>query len=413
MGAIVSTETPGPFREGGTEPASSTGLSPSTGLPSIAIIGAGIGGLTLAALLLEQGASVRVYEQADAFARVGTGIQMGPNAMKVLTRLGLHHDLAKVAYSPATLANREWDTGTLTFELPVGAAAVQRYGAPYYLLHRGDLHELLQRRVRPDVIELGAKLVSLAERPDGVELRFDDGSTAGADLVVGADGVHSAVRDSLFEVAEPSFTGKVAYRAVFPVELVTGGLPGPSTKWWGPDRHIVIYYVSAGRELYFTTAVPDAGWDVESYSARGDLDELRAAFAGFHDEVQSVLRACPAVHKWAIYDRDPLPSWHTGRVVLLGDACHPMTPYMAQGAATAMEDAVVLARCLRETEPGAALARFEAARKPRTSAIQASSRANDWLRKPTDPTWVYGYDALSAPLDGDTEGAGTAWAAHR
>lgn len=381
--------------------------------PSIAIIGAGIGGLTLAALLLEQGASVRVYEQADAFARVGTGIQMGPNAMKVLTRLGLHHDLAKVAYSPATLANREWDTGTLTFELPVGATAVERYGAPYYLLHRGDLHELLQRRVRPDAIQLGSRLTGLTERPDGAVLRFADGSTARADIVVGADGVHSTVRDSLFEVAEPAFTGKVAYRAVFGTNLVTGRLPGPSTKWWGPGRHIVIYYVSAGRELYFTTAVPDDDWNVESYSARGDLGELREAFTGFHPEVQSVLRACPAVHKWAIYDRAPLPAWHTGRVVLLGDACHPMTPYMAQGAATAMEDAVVLSRCLadREMEPAAALPLFEACRKPRTSEIQASSRANNWLHKPTDPTWVYGYDARTVPLDGDHEGAGT-WAAH-
>ncbi|MGH3280431.1 MAG: FAD-dependent monooxygenase [Trebonia sp.] len=382
--------------------------------PSIAIIGAGIGGLTLAALLLEQGASVRVFEQAGAFARVGTGIQTGPNAMKVLTRLGLHRDLATVAYSPATLSNREWDTGALTFELPVGSTAVQRYGAPYYLLHRGDLHELLQRRVKAQAIRLGSRLVSLTERRDGAELRFEDGSAARADIVVGADGVHSAVRESLFGAAEPSFTGKVAYRAVFPVELVTGQRPGPSTKWWGPDRHIVIYYVSAGRELYFTTAVPDDEPDVESYSARGDLGKLRAAFTGFHREVQSVLEACPVVHKWAIYDRSPLPAWHTDRVVLLGDACHPMTPYMAQGAATAMEDAVVLSRCLRahQMAPEAAFPLYEACRKPRTSAIQASSRANDWLRKPTDPTWVYGYDALHVPLESDSEGA-REWAVRR
>ena len=397
----MSTDAPGPFRGGGAG-------------PSIAIIGAGIGGLTLAALMLEQGAPVQIFEQAGAFARVGTGIQMGPNAMKVLTRLGLHRDLAQVAYSPATLANREWDTGALTFELPVGSTAVERYGAPYYLLHRGDLHELLQRRVPAEVIRLGSRLVSLTERRDGVVLRFEDGSTARADIVVGADGVHSTVRDCLFEAAEPSFTGKVAYRAVFPVELVTGELPGPSTKWWGPDRHIVIYYVSAGRELYFTTAVPDAGWEVESYSARGDLGELRAAFTGFHSEVQAVLQACPAVHKWAIYDRSPLPTWHTDRVVLLGDACHPMTPYMAQGAATAMEDAVVLSRCLRAhgMEPGAAFPLYETCRKPRTSAIQAGSRANDWLREPTDPTWVYGYDAVHVPLDADSEGAGK-WVVRR
>lgn len=378
----------------------------SRGGPSIAIIGAGIGGLTLAALLLERSASVTVYEQAGAFARVGTGIQMGPNAMKVLTRLGLHRKIAEVAFSPPTLANREWDTGKLTFELPVGNVAEERYGAPYYLLHRGDLHELLQRRVPGSAIRLGSRLVSLVERAEGVELRFADGSSAVADIVVGADGVHSVVRNELFSTMEPSFTGKIAYRAVFPAELVAGDLPGPSTKWWGPDRHIVIYYVSAGREIYFTTAVPDDSWDIESWSAHGDVGELRAAFTGFHPEVQAVLQACPVVHKWAIYDRNPLPAWHTSRVVLLGDACHPMTPYMAQGAATAMEDAVVLSRCLDAygMEADQAFAVYEECRKPRTSAIQASSRANVWLREPTDPMWVYGYDALQAPLG--KEGAG-------
>jgi 6-hydroxynicotinate 3-monooxygenase len=370
--------------------------------PAIAIIGAGIGGLTLAACLLRMNLPVRIFEQATAFGRVGTGIQMAPNAMKVLSPLGLRPRLDDLAFCPATMANREWDTGELTFELPLGDRAEVDYGAPYFLLHRGDLHQALQDLVPSQVISLRSRLVGLEDRGERVSLRFADGSHALADAVVGADGVHSVVRDAV-HMASASFTGRVAYRAVFDRALLRGPEPGPSTKWWGPDRHIVIYYVSAGREVYFTTSVPDEAWTVESWSARGSTSELREAYAGFHPEVTGVLQACPSVHKWAIYDRGPLPTWHTDRIVLLGDACHPMTPYMAQGGATAMEDAVVLSRCIAAHGPGnlaTAFARYEACRKPRTSAIQVGSRSNTWLRRPTDPGWVYDYDAWGVPLDG-------------
>lgn len=369
--------------------------------PIIAIIGAGIGGLTLAACLLEMNLPVTVFEQATEFRRVGTGIQLAPNAMKVLAPLGLRPRLETVAFSPATMANREWDTGELSFELPLGERAELDYGAPYFLLHRGDLHQALQDRVPSDIIHLRSRLVGVEERGERIGLRFADGSHAEADVVVGADGVHSIVRD-VVHVASASFTGRVAYRAVFDRELVRGPAPGPSTKWWGPDRHIVIYYVSAGREVYFTTSVPDEEWTLESWSARGSTEELRAAYAGFHPEVTGVLDACPSVHKWAIYDRDPLPVWHTDNVVLLGDACHPMTPYMAQGGATAMEDAVVLSRCIAAAgsdDLATAFSRYETCRKPRTSAIQGGSRSNTWLREPTDPGWVYDYDAWQVPLD--------------
>ncbi|MBO0714524.1 MAG: FAD-dependent monooxygenase [Acidimicrobiales bacterium] len=369
--------------------------------PAIAIIGAGIGGLTLAACLLQMHLPVTVFEQATEFRRVGTGIQLAPNAMKVLSPLGLRPRLEGLAFCPATMANREWDSGELTFELPLGERAELDYGAPYFLLHRGDLHQALLDRVPKDVIRLRSRLVGIEGRGERIGLRFADGSHAEADVVVGADGVHSVVRDQI-HVASASFTGRVAYRAVFDRELVRGPAPGPSTKWWGPDRHIVIYYVSAGREVYFTTSVPDEAWTVESWSARGSTTELRDAFAGFHEEVTGVLEACPSVHKWAIYDRDALPRWHTGNVVLLGDACHPMTPYMAQGGATAMEDAVVLARCMAAAGSGdlsAAFSRYETCRKPRTSAIQSGSRSNTWLREPTDPGWVYDYDAWRVPLE--------------
>lgn len=369
--------------------------------PSVAIVGAGIGGLTLAAFLLRLGRSVRIFEQATGFSRVGAGIQMGPNAMKVLGALGLRERLEPVSYSPSHLGNRVWDTGEHTFSLPVGADAEARYGAPYLMLHRGDLHRALQEAVPAGLVELRSRLVGVEPAGDRVRLRFEGGSAAEADIVIGADGVHSVVRERVFTQVEASYTGRMAYRAVFPTELVVGERPGPATKWWGVDRHIVIYYVSAGREIYFTTSLPEQGAAVESWSAQGSMEVLRAAFEGFHPEVRRVLAACPSVQKWAIYDRRPLEAWHRGRVALLGDACHPMTPYMAQGAATAMEDAAILTRCIAELgldHPDATFEAYEQCRKPRTTRIQQESRSNTWLHHATDPSWVYGYDALRVPL---------------
>jgi 6-hydroxynicotinate 3-monooxygenase len=231
-------------------------------------------------------------------------------------------------------------------------------------------------------------------------LRFANGQTRQVDAVIGADGVHSLVREWMLGPDEPRFTGRVAYRTTFKAELLKGAQIDDCTKWWGPDRHIVIYYITPRRdELYFVTSLPEPEWRNESWSARGDLTQLRSAFAGFHPQVQSVLQACPEVYKWALYERDPLPRWHQGRAVLMGDACHPMVPYMAQGAATAIEDAAVLSRCLDDTtDIQQAFQRFEATRKERTSKIQLTSHHNQWMSKRTDPDWVYGYDAWSTPL---------------
>jgi salicylate hydroxylase/6-hydroxynicotinate 3-monooxygenase len=366
----------------------------------VAVIGAGVGGLTAAATLRRVGVEVEVYEQAGQFARVGAGIQMTPNPMKVLRTLGLEEHLLRAGFRPSVMRNRDWDSGHLTFELVLGQGAEREYGAPYLLLHRGDLHRALTTLVPGGIVHLGTRLVDLDQHAACVELRFAGGARARAHAVVGADGVHSRVREILLGPEAPVFTGRVAYRTVFPVELLGGHRVDPGCKWWGPDRHIVIYYVSAGRELYFTTSVPE-DWRVESWSTRGDVGEVRAAFEGFHPDVRRVLEACPQVHKWAIYERDPLPRWSAGRVALLGDACHPMTPYMAQGAATSMEDAAVLARCLDGVGPGGvpeALQRYEASRKPRTSRIQLESRRNRWLRRPEPAGWVYGHDAWTAPL---------------
>jgi salicylate hydroxylase/6-hydroxynicotinate 3-monooxygenase len=273
-------------------------------------------------------------------------------------------------------------------------------------MHRAVLHAALASMVPEEVIHLNKKLVGLDQRHSQVELRFADGTRAQADAVIGADGVHSLVREIIIGPDAPIHKGRIAYRAVYPSALLQGCDIGPSrTKWWGIDRHIVIYYTTATRsEVYFVTSVPEpAEWLTrESWSAKGDVKELRHEYEGFHPDVRAVLGACPDCHKWAILEREPLPRWSDGRVVLLGDACHPMTPYMAQGAATAIEDAAILARCLEQVDgqdiPGA-FQRYEAHRKPRTSRIQAISSANTWMRGGDgDTSWLYGYDAWSVPL---------------
>jgi len=370
----------------------------------IAIVGAGMGGLTAAAVLQRRGFEVRVYEQARRFARVGAGIQQSANSVRVLRALGLEPRLRSVAFQPASWTNREWDSGNMKYELPLGAAFEARYGAPYLLMHRGDLHAALVSAVAPGAIQMGRQLAGLEQTSSGVTLRFADGSVEDADAVIGADGVHSKVRELLLGPEAPRFTGRVAYRTTFPAWLLRNTPIDHCAKWWGPDRHIVIYYVTPDRsEVYFVTSLPEPEWREESWSAKGDLGQLRAAFSCFHPQVQTVLEACPEAHKWALYERDPLAKWSEGRVALLGDACHPMLPYMAQGAATAIEDAAILGRCLEgagKDEIENAFARYQATRKERTSRIQLTSRRNEWMSTRTDPDWVYGYDAWSEPLSG-------------
>lgn len=369
---------------------------------SVAIIGAGMGGLTAAATLRRVGIEVQVYEQASKFTRVGAGIQQSPNAVKVLRALGLEEHLRRIAFEPCSWLNREWETGTPTHEYPLGNSVEERFGAPYLLLHRGDLQAALASIVPGEIIQLNKKLVGIEQTQACVTLAFADGSRAQVGAVIGADGVHSVVRELLLGPEQPRFTGRVAYRTTFPAARLGDLRLDDCTKWWGPDRHIVIYYVKPRREeIYFVTSTPEPEFTVESWSATGDLNVLRAAYAGFHPQVRAVLAACPEVHKWALVERDPLPRWGEGRVVLLGDACHPMTPYMAQGAATAVEDAAVLSRCLDGVESDGveeALRRYELSRKDRTSRIQLTSRLNTWMRQQTDADWVYEYDAWRAPL---------------
>jgi salicylate hydroxylase/6-hydroxynicotinate 3-monooxygenase len=374
----------------------------TAGRLSIAIVGAGIGGLAAAATLRRVGHDVHVYEQAQAFARVGAGIQQSPNSVKVLRGLGLEPKLRTLAFRPDAALNRQWDTGEVTWVRQIGDDIERKYGAPYFYMHRGDLHAALAEIVPAEIVHRSRKLAGLRQRKDRVALDFADGSSAEAELVVGADGVHSVVREILLGAEKPRFSGRVAYRTTYPASLLGGAEIDDAAKWWGRDRHIVIYYVNPRRdELYFVTSTPEPDFDVESWSAKGDLGMLREAYKDFHPKVRAVLDACPDVHKWALFERDPLPRWSVERVTLLGDACHPMTPYMAQGAGTAIEDAAVLSRCLEGVDAGgvaAALRRYEASRKPRTSRIQQISSLNDMQKIKAEIESVYSYDAWSAPL---------------
>jgi salicylate hydroxylase/6-hydroxynicotinate 3-monooxygenase len=369
-------------------------------LKRIGIIGAGIGGLTLAALLQKNGFDVIVFEQAKQFARVGAGIQQSANSIKVLRELNLESSLRNIAFCPQSWNNREWDSGEVKYELPLGAHYENKYGAPYLLLHRGDLHSAILSKVKPNSVHLHKKFKKYQHHNNQVVLQFEDGTTDEVDALIGADGIHSYVREQMLGTEKPRFTGRVAYRTTFPADLLEGKMIDDCTKWWGIDRHIVMYYVTPQKdELYFVTSVPEPEWDNESWSAKGDLHQLRQAFLGFHDQVQHVLHACPDVHKWSLYERDPLEKWTDQQVTLMGDACHPMVPYMAQGASMAIEDAAVLTRIMCKTDNYTdAFKIFEATRKPRTSKVQLTSHKNQWMSTRTDSDWVYGYDAWQEAL---------------
>ena len=364
---------------------------------SIAIVGAGIGGLAAAATLRRAGHDVALFEQAQAFARIGAGIQQSPNAVKVLRGLGLETRLRDRAFRPNSSLNRKHDSGEITWERMLGTEVEAKFGAPYFYMHRGDLHEALAGIVPDEIVHREKKLIAIQQHEDDIRLEFADGTEASADLAIGADGVHSIVRKTLWGTEAPRFTGRVAYRTTFPAALMNGATIDGSAKWWGPDRHIVMYYVTPQRdEIYFVTSTPEPEFQVESWSAKGDLEVLRQAYKEFHPQVRTVLEACPDVHKWALFERNPMPQWRKGKITLLGDACHPMTPYMAQGAATAIEDAAVIARCLdgvRRDGVEAALQRYEDHRKPRTARIQQISRLNDLDKIKMETSREFSYDA--------------------
>lgn len=374
----------------------------------IGIVGGGIGGMTAAIALRRAGHEVVVFEQASRFGRVGADINLTPNAVRALDGIGVGAALREHGARPSARVSRTWDTGEETSRLPMSDEAEVKYGAPQLTLHRADLLAALEAALPGDCVRLGRRVASV--EPDGDEVRvvFADGSAEVVSVLVGADGIHSAVRAALFGAETPRFTGVVAYRAVVPrarLDHLGLDLPGLDqfTKWWGPNpsSQIVTFPIGAGRDVFIFATTPQESWREESWTLPGSVEELRAEYAGYHPEARALLAACDSVLKTALYERDPLPAWSRGRVTLLGDACHPMLPFMAQGAGQAVEDAVVLARCLSGGEAvPAALRRYEGLRKARTAEIQIGSRGNNWLRAGGNGDWVYGYDAWGVPLEG-------------
>jgi len=370
---------------------------------SIAIVGAGMGGMAMAAMLERMNMNYAVYDQAEQFGRVGAGIHLSPNVTKVFRPLGIESTLKELAFRPSSWINRVGDTGEVTFDHPLGDHIEARFGAATLLMHRADLHKTLGALVPAERVQLGKRLVGLEPHGAGVKLEFADGSSVRADAVIGADGVHSRVREFLLGPDKPRYTGVVAYRSVFNISRLKDlEVADDHVKWWGPDGHIVVYFVSRARdEIYFVTGVPEPDWKLESWSTRGDRDELCRHFAGYHPTVRGIVAACPEVAKWAILEREPLQRWGEGAITMLGDACHAMMPHLAQGAAMAFEDAAVLARCLQEV--GAddferTFAVYEASRKERCTRVQRASHANVFMRQPTNTDWLYSYDAWSEAL---------------
>ncbi len=429
--------------------------------PRILIAGGGTGGLTAALCLAKTGFEVAVFEEAAEFGEVGAGIQLSPNCTRVLHDLGLESALAAYAFVPEGTEFRAWKSGKVIGSSTLGQAARERYGFPYYHIHRSDLQQVLVAAAKQSsAIELntasevtgfeqcgGAVRVAVAGKTrarqsrsasshplgigaaPGTATATSHGTTAAGryapssafsmaegDALIGADGIHSTVRTQLFGDDAPRFTGNVAWRALVPAERLPAGLVRPvTTAWWGPHRHFVHYYLRSGSLVNCVCVVEKTGWEVESWTERGEFAELKRDFAGWHGDVQALIDNMDpdSLYKWALHDRAPMARWGEGAVSLLGDACHPTLPFMAQGAAMAIEDAAVLAGCLAaSTSVVDGLKRYEDSRRQRTAHVQNGSRRNAkvfhltgikaWLRDRAAKRagartmdGLFGYDALS------------------
>lgn len=393
----------------------------------VLIAGAGLGGLTAALALLKKGYDVDVYERAPDLKEIGAGVQLAANGTRVLQDLGLTRELADIGTGISGKEIRLWNTGRSWNFIDLGTTSVERYGAPYFTLHRADLHEMLVkavRRVKPDAIHLNATASGFEQSGDRVTLRFENRDSVIGDALIGADGVHSRIRQALFGADRATFTGCMAWRGLVPMK----GLPETITRtagtfWLGPGAHIVTYPVRRGEFLNFIGIINRDDWTVESWTAQGTTEECLSDFTGWHGDVQAMVRGIAIPYKWALVVREPLTAWTSNRVSLLGDAAHSTLPLLAQGANMSLEDGLVLARCLAKHDGDlpAGLKSYEAARRERTtkivraSADQLHRNTTDALRDPATAEahieaewqknrvndrydWVYGYDATQAPI---------------
>ena len=366
----------------------------------IAVIGAGLGGMTVAGFLQRAGFHVKVYEQAPAFSRIGAGIILSANVTKVLRRLDIEALVLGQGIKAKCYISRAWDTGATMYEIHFDAESEAHFGGPYLNIHRGDLHAVLEKGVAPGTIAFNHRLLSLNEASDAARLVFENGACVDADIVIGADGINSKVREYLVGSEPPRFAGSVALRAIFPADALRGTRIPDCTKWWGRDRHLLVYFLTHRRdEVYVIGVTPRARWGSEAAFLPSSREELIESFANFHPDLQSVLQVTSDVTAWPIFDRERNDRWSGGRIVLLGDACHPVRPYMAAGGAMAIEDGAILSRCLAQFNDAAEAFRwYSATRIDRVGEVQRISIENSWMRGPTETDWFYCYDACIAPL---------------
>jgi salicylate hydroxylase len=394
----------------------------------ILIAGAGIGGLMAALALAQKGFEVAVYEQAAQLGEVGAGVQMSANGSRLFYELGIGDELSAVACHPTGKEIRLWSSGQTWQLFDLGSESIDRYGYPYLMLHRADMHRVLAdalNTLRPGCVHLSHKVKDIQQAGSRVTLHFEQGASAVGDVLIGADGVHSVVRRCLFGTDQPVFTGCMAWRGLIPAEQLSNHLQRPiGINWVGPGRHVVHYPVRRNELVNFVGIVERDDWQQESWNQRGTQAECAQDFVGWHSDVQEMIAHIETPYKWALMGRPPLPTWQQGRISLLGDACHPTLPFLAQGAMMALEDAIVLARCLERfaDQPETALARYESVRLERTSKIVVGSTenakrfhnpllrdaagaqsyvSNEWTPEKINAryTWLFEYNAATVAID--------------
>lgn len=353
----------------------------------VLIAGGGIGGLTTAIALRHQGIDALVLEQADVMAEIGAGIQIASNAAIVLRELGLETAIRAVGVKPLSYDYRDLRTGRMLYQAPLGDEAAGRYGAPMYNIHRADLVDILFNAVPSEAKRLGARCVAVSQDKDGVEVRLQSGEILRADALVGCDGIHSAVRQHLRGNEEKHFANILMWRSLIPAERLEGlGLEERGNYWFGPGRTLVTYWVRPKNLYSILASVPAHEVQRESWTESGDISEMLRSFDDAEPRARAMLEQCKSAFITGMYYRDPIDSWTSGRITLLGDAAHPMVPFLAAGAGQSIEDAWTFARVLarRQDDVPGALLEYERRRLPRTTRIQSGARAAVKMMHETD-----------------------------
>jgi 6-hydroxynicotinate 3-monooxygenase len=367
----------------------------------IAIIGGGVGGTALASLLQRYGYACTIYEQAPELRGVGAGINFAANATRAFGALGLMDKAVNAGLCPTKKTNRTWDTDETFYSVDIPKLA-QKYGSPFIAFHRGRLHDVLASSLQPGTFKLGKRFKSLAEKNGAIEIAFEDGTKVEADAVVGADGLNSSVRATIRADGPPIYFGHAAYRSVFPTSALPDYDLTDHLRWWGPTSYLLIYKMTEARDEVNIVGGAPEDWGSDDFSPQiVSPGRLQETFEGYHPNVQAVLESCTEVSRWPMMIRPSSLPWSDGAVTLMGDAAHPMTPHLGQGGGMAMEDAVMLARCI-ETVDGEdmqlAFRRYEASRFERTAKVQSESQRNLIGKGGADHDWLYSYDILTAPI---------------